>query len=329
MHYIEINNCLEEGLEALSNFERWSKHEDMSIYTDVLEEWDDKISDESGLEDKTLKPVEWVDVSSNDNDKNELKGLLEKSFEETTQFVYNIYEQYLVMLWENEQIDYDLFVHEQLSDPSESIQYSLEHLIYQKELVTKELPFLLDKQILRVNAYPLKNLLEPKPNEILNKIYLSIPPEIKNRTTHLLKYLADSIRSLKASTTNVSDFVKQMKSLKAIDKRLPRIKEKIGFVGQTIQILEQMKGHIQGLDKDASKTWKSYQTQLLQDMINLENAMSRAEEGSEKNMIRFAEQVSKHLIPTLNKEVTKLTNLVEDKKFLKMETEVPAAIKDL
>jgi hypothetical protein len=37
MHFIEISNCLEEGLEALSNFERWSKHEDMSIYTDVLE----------------------------------------------------------------------------------------------------------------------------------------------------------------------------------------------------------------------------------------------------------------------------------------------------
>lgn len=36
-------------------------------------------------------------------------------------------------------------------------------------------------------------------------------------------------------------------------------------------------------------------------MISLENAMSRAEEGAEKNMIRFAEQVSKQLIPALNK----------------------------
>jgi dynein heavy chain, axonemal len=126
--------------------------------------------------------VEWVDVYSNDNDKNDLKGLLEKSFEDTTQFIYKIYEKYLVMFWENEQIDYNIFINEQLSDPCDSIQYSLEHLAYQKEIVSKELPFLLDKQILRVNAYSLKNILEPQSNEILNKIYLSIPPEIKKRT---------------------------------------------------------------------------------------------------------------------------------------------------
>ena len=92
-----------------------------------------------------------------------------------------------------------------------------------------------------------------------------------------------------------------MKSLKKIDKRLPRVKEKIGFIGQAIQILEGSRHHIQGLEKEASKSWKTYQTHLLQDMISLENAMSRAEEGAEKNMIRFAEQVSKQLIPTLNK----------------------------
>ena len=41
----------------------------MSIYTDILEEWDDKISDESNIEDKTLKPVEWIDTNTNDADK--------------------------------------------------------------------------------------------------------------------------------------------------------------------------------------------------------------------------------------------------------------------
>jgi hypothetical protein len=50
-----------------------------------------------------------------------------------------------------------------LSDPTDSIQYTLEHLAYQKEVVNKELPFLIDKEILRVNAFDLKNLLEPRP----------------------------------------------------------------------------------------------------------------------------------------------------------------------
>ena len=81
--------------------------------------------------------------------------------------------------------------------------------------------------------------------------------------------MEESIRSLKASTANVSDFVKQMKSFKAIDKKLPKIKDKISYIGQVINILETLKPHIIGLDKDVSKVWKNYQTQLLQDMISL------------------------------------------------------------
>lgn len=60
-----------------------------------------------------------------------------------------------------------------------------------------------------------------------------------------------------------------MKSLKKIDKKLPKIKDKISFVGQIINVLESLKPHIQGIDKDAIKTWKTIQTQLLQEMTNL------------------------------------------------------------
>ena len=57
--------------------------------------------------------------------------------------------------------------------------------------------------------------------------------------------------------------------------------------------------------------------------------MSRAEEGADKNMIRFAEQVSKQLIPALNKETNRLSNLVEEKKYLQLDTAVPKAIESL
>ena len=123
--------------------------------------------------------------------------------------------------------------------------------------------------MLRVSAFDIKKLLQPRPNEILNRIYLSIPTQIKRRSSEIAKYLEESIRSLKASTANVSDFVKQMKSFKAIDKKLPKIKDKISYIGQVINILETLKPHIIGLDKDVSKVWKNYQTQLLQDMISL------------------------------------------------------------
>jgi len=40
-----------------------------------------------------------------------------------------------------------------------------------------------------------------------------------------------------------------MKSLKAIDKKLQRVKDKISFIGQMINILESIKPHISALDK--------------------------------------------------------------------------------
>ena len=86
------------------------------------------------------------------------------------------------MFWHNERIDFSLFTHQQLSEPNESIQYALEHLAYQKELIQNEAPFMVDKQLLRVQAYDLKNTISPQPGTILQKIYLSLPPEIQKRT---------------------------------------------------------------------------------------------------------------------------------------------------
>ncbi len=45
-----------------------------------------------------------------------------------------IFERFLLLYWEDRQIDYKLFVSDKLDDPIESIQYSLEHLVYQKKL---------------------------------------------------------------------------------------------------------------------------------------------------------------------------------------------------
>jgi hypothetical protein len=40
-----------------------------------------------------------------------------------------------------------------------------------------------------------------------------------------------------------------MKSLKIIDKKLPKVKERITFVGQIITVLENLKSNVVGLDK--------------------------------------------------------------------------------
>ena len=38
--------CITEGLKSLQSFERWSRHDEMTPYASVLEEWDDMVGDD-------------------------------------------------------------------------------------------------------------------------------------------------------------------------------------------------------------------------------------------------------------------------------------------
>lgn len=41
----EIIVKIKESLECLKLFERWSKHRDIEVYINIMEEWDDVVSD--------------------------------------------------------------------------------------------------------------------------------------------------------------------------------------------------------------------------------------------------------------------------------------------
>jgi hypothetical protein len=56
-----ILNCFTEGLECLKNFERWSKHDDLTPYANALEEWDDMVGDNWDPPDNNyLDPHSWI-----------------------------------------------------------------------------------------------------------------------------------------------------------------------------------------------------------------------------------------------------------------------------
>lgn len=133
------------------------------MYRDILEEWDDKMSDDLLIEDSNLHPDEWVDGSLNEMNKHQIKTIIEKSFLQTTHFVESIFEKFLLMYWQDLRIDYQLFISDQLADPVDSIQYSLEHLAFQKKCFTEELPFIMDKQLLRVNSRKLRQKIQNYP----------------------------------------------------------------------------------------------------------------------------------------------------------------------
>jgi hypothetical protein len=58
-----INKTFNEGLQAIKCFERWSRHQDLIVYSDALETWDDKVGDDGSeqmLESTSIDPVLWI-----------------------------------------------------------------------------------------------------------------------------------------------------------------------------------------------------------------------------------------------------------------------------
>ena len=143
------------------------------------------------LDDFYLHPEEWVDMGINEQNETELKVIVEQSFSETTIFMENIFEKFLKIFWEDQRIDFSIFTDEKLlADPIDSIQYSLEHLVYQKQLFQESLPFILDKQLLRINSRRIRSFLQNFPSECLHKLYFLMPNHIKKIAEELSEYLS-------------------------------------------------------------------------------------------------------------------------------------------
>jgi len=48
-------------MNSLQNFERWSKHDDLTKYANVLEEWDNMVGDNWDIpESNFLNPQAWI-----------------------------------------------------------------------------------------------------------------------------------------------------------------------------------------------------------------------------------------------------------------------------
>ena len=58
---MDITKCLQEGMECLKVFERWSRHPDLDKYEAVLEDWDDRVCGEWEPPDQLyLNCDEWL-----------------------------------------------------------------------------------------------------------------------------------------------------------------------------------------------------------------------------------------------------------------------------
>ena len=89
----EINKCLQQGMECLKVFERWSRHPDLDKYEAVLEDWDDRVCEEWEPPDQIyLNCDEWLlDNSLYESHASDITNLIRGAFQKVDSFfqVYN------------------------------------------------------------------------------------------------------------------------------------------------------------------------------------------------------------------------------------------------
>jgi hypothetical protein len=128
-----IAECFSEGMESLRTFERWSRHEDLVPYVQVLESWDDKVCDEwEPPDDNYLNCDEWLeDHPLFVNQRSIVSEQINEAFDKSEiylEFLNPLVHQY----WENQQIDYEMIKHERLKSAVDTIDMLLDRFLSQK-----------------------------------------------------------------------------------------------------------------------------------------------------------------------------------------------------
>ena len=89
--------CIAEGANSIQAFERWSRHDEMTKYREVLEEWDDMVGGEDweSPESNYLQPSDWLESSPNEMFQGVFKSLIEKAFERCDDFISRYFAKFL------------------------------------------------------------------------------------------------------------------------------------------------------------------------------------------------------------------------------------------
>lgn len=194
-----VKRCSVKALEALKNFERWSKHEDMEEYVNVLEEWDDLVGQDWDEElTKWLDPTEWLIGGRIDASLGVLRTIGEESYVRVEKYL-KTFEEYLKICWENSLFNVEIFKNDRLVREAENIENALELLEYQKDKLENEIPFQGDLGLFRVDSNQLREAVVPCAENVLKRMMAFFPEHLRNRVKTIKEWLASSSASLKVN----------------------------------------------------------------------------------------------------------------------------------
>mgnify|MGYP001297544566 FL=1 len=313
-----------EGMKNLQVFERWTKHDELTPYVNVLEEWDDIVGDNwIEPESKCLDPQDWIDINAYDRYGRIIRQLLDSTFNTTNGFKAS-FNKFLERHWQNLQLNYDIIKSEKLVAPSDTINNLIATLRFQKDDLEKNLPHTADIGLIRVDCKEVKEKIVPNSSKILTDLQKMLPEMLKHRVEEVRQWLTNSIVLVKSVAVTIEDFVKQSKALDQINLEFPKYKEKLDIADMIYHVLEVNEIEYKKEDKQKKIDAKKYQTEL-------QSVLMVAEERKEKYIEKFRKELAGEngRIPKMNAAVLDIQTEVMEPKFLTQELSIPQAISEL
>lgn len=324
--FIDCNN-------EIKAFERFSKHPSMKIYADALEEWDDRIGDNwDAPDDLMLDPVEWIKDNKEYTDKTiNINEILRSTYEKAEEFTSR-FGEILQMYWIDKRCDFNILVNQRLKNPTDSLQHTINLLLYQDEVFGTSIPSSTNVGLIKLDSKKMKNVLTPMPKICMQKLEHIIPQTIKERLEEADKWLTDCTRKLTKPAGTVDEFVEQNANLTYTNDNFQNVRDKVALYEQYFNIMAN--SGIKGAKDDSLSAGrtndrnKNLLTNVVQSITKLANLIMNVENFQDSKLDQFRKTFD-DLIPKLNNEIEEIHNEANDECFLSGESDMAEMLNKL
>ena len=318
--YDQLLVHLSEGMHVLEIFERWSKHQELKQYMDVLEEWDEIVGgDWNPVENEYLDPIAAMD-------RNPLyltyKGILRNIIYSGYDKCYNylkLLDKYLNHCWRNKRLDVNLIFSEDVYKPGETLSNVLNLFEYQKKKFIAKIPETCNLGFIKIDCLPIRKTLIPQPIECMKKIEHIGNLIMGERLNEVEEWIAKARKKLEVKVITVEDYVKQRLAWNEIADAYKDNKDKVDTVGE---IYDAMNGFELKIRKDD----KQRQPKITQEMNLLNQLLVNVSNEQELNMDKFKRELQEELIPKLQENLELLKKEIEDEMILTYQEDVKEII---
>eukprot|EP01022_Parablepharisma_sp_SALTPOND_P004470 TRINITY_DN120355_c3_g1_i1.p1 TRINITY_DN120355_c3_g1~~TRINITY_DN120355_c3_g1_i1.p1 ORF type:complete len:4253 (+),score=509.78 TRINITY_DN120355_c3_g1_i1:57-12761(+) len=318
--YEQLLKALGEGMRMLEKFERWSKHDELLPYANVLEEWDEIIGgDWDSPEQNFLIPADYIEKHPlYITHEQTLKNVIFSAYSKCYDFLKS-FNKFLNIYWRNQNADLSLVFHDRVLKPAETLNNVLRLFEYQKKTFTEKIPETCNLGLLKINCEPTRKALLPVPGEYIGQIESLANATANTRLDDVKGWITEARRKLEVKIDTVEGYVRQRKAWNLIADAYQGNRDKIDVIGEVYDTLGLFGVQIKKDDKQKH-------TLILQEIVQLNQLLSNVSDQQELNLDKFKRQLQDQLVPSLEETLDSLKKEVEDEILLTHQEDVENVI---